>query len=295
MPFWLRQPKPMEPAPQPAARRPGEDDRAFFERVARSHLDDEMAERWLSLLRPAVRLTTARGQPVVARLGGRPRVPDDFEWPVWQDKGPLSFVAEVDLAVLAGLRVDTGLALPSEGRLLAFYFDGSVDGGVDIVGTWDPESLAGARLVHLTTSRDHDSPRRPPEPLADYPEIELGGVPEVTHPGWDHPAVRQAFGAESMDDEDWLRHPVSSAAFADSFIAVNGVAPVHRIGGWAHPVQGPVELEVASDDAEALAWHLLLQVDTDGRAGMIWGDTGALYWLGLDGGLAATSFTWQCY
>ena len=51
--------------------------------------------------------------------------------------------------------------------------------------------------------------------------------------------------------------------------------------------------------AEQARWTLLAQVDTDNRAGMMWGDCGALYWLArhedLSGGqVTNTSFTWQC-
>jgi hypothetical protein len=46
-------------------------------------------------------------------------------------------------------------------------------------------------------------------------------------------------------------------------------------------------------------WTLLAQIDSDRRAGMAWGDDGALYWLARrdelsEDGLGPTSFTWQC-
>lgn len=77
-------------------------------------------------------------------------------------------------------------------------------------------------------------------------------------------------------------------------------------------VQGPVELEAAeaaggapvsesttADNDAALRWNLLLQIDTDDDAEMMWGDCGMLYWM-TDAGEAEpiiaehTSFTWQC-
>ena len=84
----------------------------------------------------------------------------------------------------------------------------------------------------------------------------------------------------------------------------------HHLGGWASPVQGPVELEVAETrlrrtrfgrrhHAEAERWRPLLQVDSDEVAGTSWGDIGCLYWLArTDGSLPPTAddiaFTWQC-
>ncbi len=46
--------------------------------------------------------------------------------------------------------------------------------------------------------------------------------------------------------------------------------PVHRIGGHMDPVQDFVQ---EKDD------FLLFQVDSEEKAGMMWGDAGVLYWL----------------
>jgi uncharacterized protein YwqG len=88
--------------------------------------------------------------------------------------------------------------------------------------------------------------------------------------------------------------------------------PRHRIGGYAQPVQGSVEVDVAqvqlggrveyTDPAlyqEAERWTLLAQIDTDAGADMMWGDCGALYWLMRRDDLTARRFhaalfTWQC-
>jgi len=84
-------------------------------------------------------------------------------------------------------------------------------------------------------------------------------------------------------------------------------APAARAGR-----DGEVEYEAATaalgggmrgEDPQILAeqgrWTLVAQIDTDDRAGMMWGDCGALYWLSrrdemTASRLAPTSFTWQC-
>jgi uncharacterized protein YwqG len=319
MKWWprRREPTPQQTAipaaPVPTERRTGEDDHAFLKRLAVAHLGEQTAERWLALVRPAVRLVEAGpGEPVVARLGGSPRLPDDFAWPVWEGHGPLAFVGEIDLAGLATSGLDTGLALPAEGRLLAFYFDGSYDDFQGLVGTWDPASLAGVRLVHVLTSRDDHPPRDAPERVERYVERELTGRAELTYPDWEHPALALAFGRGDLGHVEWMQHPVNADSFQEELYTFRGEAPHHRLGGWADPQQGPVEYEVAEaalngavnygDDAhtaEALRWDLLLQVDSDDDATMMWGDVGMLYWMTRDGrspagALATTSFTWQC-
>lgn len=203
--------------------------------------------------------------------------------------------------------------LPSSGRLLFFYFDGSYDNGVSTVGTWDASTLQGARVVHVT----HDakcSPRPAPAGIMVYPARDFDGRPIVTAPGWEHPDLEAAFRLPGHDVRSFMDHPVNADAFTEA-LHERHEGPLHQVGGYADPVQGPVEAEVAHAalanqvpygdprlDDEAQRWELLLQVDTDGDLDMEWGDGGVLYWMtradDLLGGDAATlgdvSFTWQC-
>jgi uncharacterized protein YwqG len=75
--------------------------------------------------------------------------------------------------------------------------------------------------------------------------------------------------------------------------------PLHRVGGNANEIQGPMglEAELVSNgiycgdregleegrkrglDAGAADWRLLLQVDSEERLGMMWGDAGRIYFL----------------
>lgn len=318
---WLagkpEEPTPVASTPPPAPpalppKDPDEDELAYITRLARAQLPPDVATRWLSLLRPAIRLGTAGpGQPVLARLGGRPRLPDDVGWPTWEGHGPLSFVGEVDLVAVAASPLDPGITLPTTGRLLAFYFDGSYDDFASIVGTWDRESLAGARLLHVASTREECAERATPEGVLEYAGQDLEGSQVTTFPNWEHPVLRRAFGAPEDDHRAWMDHPVNDDAFAEALWALHDDAPRHQLGGWAAPVQGPVELEVAeaaldpsvgdADDArlqEALQWSLVWQVDSDDASEMMWGDVGALYWLtrgtSTASGLGPVSFTWQC-
>jgi len=108
-----------------------------------------------------------------------------------------------------------------------------------------------------------------------------------------------------------LRHPVNDDSFQET-LHERFTGPLHQIGGYATPVQGPVEYEVShaalgglvsADDpalaAEMANWTLLAQIDSDDRSGMMWGDVGSLYWLTrrqdlAEGRIEGSSFTWQC-
>ena len=282
--------------------------------IAHTHLEADVAARWLEMLRPAVRLRGSdTGTHAVGRIGGRPLVPDGFSWPTWPGSGPLSYIAEIDLGALSAQSLDLGIDLPQEGRLLAFYFDGSYDNFTSIVGTWDRQTLEGARLIHVTAAREESTEMAAPEGVLEFQEQWLSGRQIMTHPGWEHHLLRAQFGAADWDFETWRKHPVQSEAFNEALFALDeGDTPRHQVGGWADPVQGPVELEVAQAAipenleygspphiAEALAWRLLLQIDSDDDSQMMWGDVGTLYWLRRDSDrgpseLGPVSFTWQC-
>lgn len=265
--------------------------------MAATFLSAEDAARWLALLRPSVRLVPGDDRPV-ARLGGRPRVPADFEWPEWPEHSPLSYLGELYCAELAQYALD--IPLPTSGRLLLFYWDGSLDQGVEIVLPDDPASQAGARLIHLP---DHGIERTEPDGLTSYPEQLYVGQPYLTDPATEHPDFIEAFGS-GPSDRDWL-----SARYT------RHQSPMHQIGGYSLPVQGAVEYEIAEAalrsagaserpslaeaTAEADDWRLLFQLDSDGRIEMDWGGGGSLYWYvrlsDLEAGdLSRTMFAWQC-
>ena len=241
-----------------------------------------------------------------------PSTPEGFSWPVWEGHGPLTFVAEVDLVALASAGLDPGIPLPAHGRLLAFYYDGSYRDDVDaVVGTWDPETLAGARLVHVETGPD-DRAALPPEGVRVLPEQLLAGRQSVTFPTFEHPVLERAFRARGLSDQRWMSHPVNDDDFLEALHSLlDRDEPGHQLGGWADHIQGPVEDEVAqavlggeqaklgseAHAAEAERWTLLLQVGSEAELDAMWGDLGALYWLARRDRLPQldeVSFTWQC-
>lgn len=202
--------------------------------------------------------------------------------------------------------------LPESGRLLAFYFDGSYDDFNGLVGTWDRESLAGARLLHVDELRADCTVVETPPGVLEFKPQDLTGRPITTYPNWEHQALRREFGADGQEHREWMSHPVNVEPFLEPLWQLHAGEPRHQIGGWADPEQGPVEFEVAQEaldepfeygdarhTAEALAWSLVLQMDSDDAREMMWGDVGALYWLARPNGrdvddLSTLSFTWQC-
>ncbi|GAA4571005.1 YwqG family protein [Planotetraspora kaengkrachanensis] len=272
--------------------------------LARAHLPEDVADTWTSLLRPGLRLTHARdGDRVAGHLGGDPILPEDVPWPVWEDRGPLTFIAALDCSALEPAAYAGGV--PSGGVLSFFYFDGQIDDGEEIVGPWDPATQAGARVLYVPAAAEA-SPREAPEGIEPYPRVPLSAHAAVTVPTPTHPVLVASFGG---DLEAIKGHPVSARAFRRNLPPSGDIG--HRVGGYAAPVQADVEYEVAQValggvdwrdprlQDEAAHWVLLAQFDSDGRANMMWGDAGALYWLIRPEDLAAgrfdrALFTWQC-
>jgi Domain of unknown function (DUF1963) len=220
-------------------------------------------------------------------------------------------VAGLGGARAAGVRRRGGLR--GVAALLFFYFDGQIDDGdEDGVDFLVPESVTfGSRMLYVPADAEIDE-REPPEGLTAYPRILLAGDLIVTAPDNEHAAVHAAFG-DPDDPTAIYNHPINSDEFYQAMGDIRrGYSPHHQIGGYALPIQGPVEHEVAhtfhpKKDPDSLAARtelaaqlvLLAQIDSEQRNGMSWGDGGMLYWLIRPDDLAdlrfdSAGFTWQC-
>ena len=230
---------------------------------------------------PSLRLTAGKpsAQPVT-RLGGRPNLPKEIRWPVWQDGFPLSFIAQLDLATLPPLR---GLPLPKTGSLFFFYDAETQPWG------FDPKERACAQVIYSPSPLTENSPRAPHRDLDEEVRFQgsaLSVSPETSLPNLgtgilgEFKATREEFDAYFK-----LIDPLSH--------------PVHRIGGHADQIQGDLGLnaQLVSNGIYcgdgggyeqgrklglldgAADWRLLLQIDSEDRAGMMWGDGGRIYFM----------------
>jgi len=233
-----------------------------------------------TLTRPALHLVQA-GNETFSRLGGLPVVPADFVWPQWKEQ-PLAFLGQLSMAELAP-SFPPDLLLARTGYLYFFYDQRQ--------STWgfDPEDRGSWRVIYVEGDpRDFVSAAKPVGLSEEVsPQKHLAGIPIRTFPGWFDDSIGALKLNESLMDGYF---EMASAAY--------GGKPMHQMGGVAQAVQsndmdlqcqlvshgiycgdpsGYNDPRVAGLEAGASDWHLLLQIDSDEEAGMMWGDVGILF------------------
>jgi uncharacterized protein YwqG len=258
-------------------------------------------------VRQAVRAKTHRieGVPVAggSRIGGRPDLPADLPWPE-HDGQPLMFLAQLDLAEVHS--VHPSGELPAAGHLWFFY---------SLAQPWgfDPKDAGGSRVFYRppgTRLLPAEAPEGlPPDGRFKPCSVSFEAFEDIPEPEDDDP---QLGGLDENEADRYVE--------LRNYISSGGQESSHKLLGFANPVQGAMELECqlvtngvyCGDEsgyrgprAEALRdglteWRLLLQLDSDGEAGMMWGDLGRLYFWIRESDLRERRFesTWtilQCH
>lgn len=207
-------------------------------------------------------LRLAAGGRGGSRLGGIPGMA--APWPRYQGRA-LGCIAQLDLSEIRAAGGPDWL--PDHGRLL-FFFD--VESG-----SWGlhPQDAGAAAVVH-----DTGEPSAMPEPEdlsvdARFQAYPVSFAPAVSYPSEERLSI------------DWSGlNEASVQALEDALLALAPAAPMHQIGGYPCPVQNDA-MEADCDrmakqlgwPSEVGDWRLLLQLDTDDEAGMMWCDVGSLY------------------
>ena len=199
-------------------------------------------------------------------------------WPEWRGRR-LDFLARLSLS---DLQATTPIPwLPPSGALLFFYDAEHQPWG------FDPADRGSCVVLHVAAGETHDATSADEGAGELFPRVDVRfqAVSSLPSPERE-PVSALSFSEEERESYDELRD------------AVHGNAPKHQVGGFPFPVQNDtmeLEAQLASNGlycgdgsgyvdprAQALApgasdWRLLLQLDTDDDAGVMWGDCGTLY------------------
>ena len=245
---------------------------------------------------------------------------------------PLSFIAQVDFAeVHAALALD---GFPPAGRLLFFCdaFDWPWGKREDqsrmrVIFT----ELPAERLERRRSPREFDQPEARllmPRGYV-FKSRTLRPTAWLLPPSW---RSRQLLGLEAEDPDGWAYKGDVFSAYDQFWRELYAQHPeifgpsgdmIHQVGGTAFSIQEPVEAECVKfvehapgrrgrqghtemyrpskeHLARAADWQLVLQIDSDIRVGMEWGDVGRLYLCARKHDLTASRFDrcWmimQCY
>ena len=250
-----------------------------------AHKLDRVADRIEALARRSIRLAADKeSEAAVTRLGGRPNLPKKLDWPTWREE-PLAFVAQLDLTTLP--RLDD-VPLPATGSLYFFY-----EGGENAWG-FSPEDKGSCCVLHSPTPLTDSPLRNLPEELEGhlrFKGVRLSPEPvELTAPGLEDKILADL--GMTMDERE------AYFAFQQEWTETHAGC-IHRIGGYPECIQGDPKLEAhlvshglyCGDSSGyktgkekglwpgSVDWKLLLQVDSEDRADMMWGDVGRLYFL----------------
>lgn len=250
---------------------------------------------------PAIAFSRADGAKL-SRIGGLPSLADDVKWPEWKGK-PLAFLCQINLAEIPAECERNGL--PVSGMLYFFY--------VQDQETWggDPKDKGSWSVIYAAAPPANDAQHAAPKGLSKesvFAEKPIKFAAVKTYPDFLDARI-EALNLNNKQEERYGE--LRSSAFKD--------VPVHHLFGHPAPIQSnDMDLESQlgfhgiqsagekpDPRAKELAagrhdWILLLQLDTDDDAKMMWGDAGMLYFWIRKQDLAERRFDncWmvmQCY
>lgn len=284
------------------------DKNSFLQRTKLLGLE-RIAHAIIDASQPCIRIHSEKNDGILSgpggsKLGGDPDVPGDFIWPGWKDR-KLAFLAQINLAELAGM-VQHPL-LPGTGLLSFFYDPDQSTWGFDPEdqGSWktyyfpDPSVLTRQEAPQLNSSYGIDK----------YNPCKMTFEPALSYPS----PASDDMQENDLTQDEWEK-------YFDLYEETILPFPQHQIFGHANIIQHPMEIEcqmvtqgiylgdtgwlnlpnLESLQAGYQNWKLLLQLDSDDKAGWMWGDAGRLFFWIREEHLIQKDFsqTWmmlQCY
>lgn len=248
---------------------------------------------------PSLRLRPRKRSKLKSRLGGLPDVPTGFAWPVGSTGEPLVFVAQIDLAEVHAAELPGAAALPERGMLAFFHGhepspDGEHLGNAGRVLFFD----GSAPLARARAGKGHVA--LPSIPIAF--ELQTEELPSLESP---HYALMLAeAGAGDPDGAAFDVFGDFVAEYGQRGVRDEDERPVHRLLGYADPLQSDVNLDTEGHATKlpfsawrtldhhraAARWRLLLQVDSDAARDVLFGDGGVLAFMIREEDLAERRF-----
>ena len=264
----------------------------------------KLTNKFLEIAKKEIRLNYQKSDSPIditaSKIGGKPAVPAEFEWPTYtgvicgddnseKKTRPLSFLAQINLKDISGL--DNNELLPKSG-ILSFFYD------LETM-TWgfDPEDKGSAQVFYFrdeTTLQSGDIP----EELAEenvVPEFAVEFAPHVRLPGyWDKGDELELFCGKDIEWDDYMECREKAGG--------DDIEEITKLFGYPDVIQNPMEEECEacsrgfrqgnSEDFAAISdadrkdiedkakdWVLLFQMSTIQTEDyeLMFGDCGSIY------------------
>lgn len=274
-----------------------------IEKVFKAFQLDKYFEAIKPLVRPKIDITLSPIDESIfnspkSKIGGHPHLMIDQEWPKNELGKPLSFIGQLNFEEVS--KYDKSELLPKQG-LLSFFYCADQE-------TWgfDPKDKQRFKTIYTENVNELVKQEFPSdlEPHSIFQPNTLTFTSSLSVPTWEDDSIK-----ELIEDED-----------SDNYFEASSGSD-NQVLGYANCVQGPMELEcqlvsnglycgdsTGYDDPRRKElesgkndWVLLLQIDSEeDKTGMMWGDSGRIYFWIKKQDLLGKNFdsTWcilQCY
>jgi uncharacterized protein YwqG len=257
------------------------DEPGLMDRLIEIHGLKKLRTAIRKLARPAILLVTTKSTeakipPGATKIGGRPDLPEECDWPAYRDGRPLAFLAQINLADVA--KAGTPIkGLPSSGLLSVFSVwgwteDGDFDPQTPEDGTEQRQEEAGWTVVLSTPLRTKLERRKTPRGVNAFKSAAVQLTPILSLPNHrsEPPLAALGWTDEEYESFDQMQSDYRSVQMGRWLKYSDSQASHHLLGGYALFQQAfPEELP-----DKGLA--MFLQIGTDAHAGMAWGDGGEL-------------------
>lgn len=268
-----------------------------------SHIAGELLQSLKYSIRLKTRAVTEDQLAVGAsKIGGTPDLPPDMQWPEWSN-GPLSFICQIHLPDITPY--DRDYLLPHTGMLYFFYHYND-DADVYTFMEERPDGPPPWRVIYVES--DVFQLVRTPAPAILSSEVELFAPcaidfsTELTIPDFDSPWLEKlGLTYDTLKPDAPPERKEEFAKFLRLCEQINSLYGdpnlIHRSLGHPDTVQRDIMIEcqtyangqdldeylsqstgMAHINEGARDWVLLLQIDSDDDANMMWGDVGRIYY-----------------
>jgi uncharacterized protein YwqG len=229
------------------------------------------------LVRPAVLLRTRKSSEAkiplgATKIGGRPDLPVKAEWPVYRDGKPLAFLAQINLTEIAK-RGTPIKGLPSKGLLSVFSAWGWMEEGAGDPQTpedGEEEQIGWTAVLHTPPTKRKR--RQTPRGVNSFKAAAVEPTPIRSLPNHrvEPPLAALDWSDNEYDRFDGMQSDFRSLQMGHWLKNSDSLASHHLLGGYAlFQQQFPEEL-LGTGRA------MFLQIGTDDKTEMGWGDGGEL-------------------